>query len=86
MSIEAMKQEPVAWDGDCALGHCGSPAGCESSECCRADYTAPPQRQPLTQSEVVEGFCKTPHMVQYVSVFDAGVRFAERKHKIGSEA
>jgi hypothetical protein len=48
-------------------------------------HTAPPQRQPLTQTEVVEGFCKTPHSVQYVSVFDAGVRFAERKHGITGE-
>ena len=46
------EQEPVAWDGDCVLGHCGSPAGCEASNCCRADYTTPPQRKPLTETEI----------------------------------
>lgn len=45
----------------------------------------PAKRKPLTQQEVVDGFCKTPHQVQYVAVFDAGVRFAERAHGIGSE-
>jgi hypothetical protein len=48
------KQEPVAWDGKCVLGHCGSPAGCEASNCCRADYTSQPQRQPLTDEEADE--------------------------------
>ena len=38
------EQEPVEWDGKCVLGHCGSPAGCEDSDCCRADFTTPPQR------------------------------------------
>ncbi|MEN9885512.1 MAG: hypothetical protein RL758_90 [Pseudomonadota bacterium] len=46
------QQEPVAWDGDCVLGHCGSPAGCEASNCCRADYTTPPQRKPLTDEQI----------------------------------
>ena len=40
------------------------------------------QRQSLTQAEVVDGFCKQPHDVQFVSVFDAGVRFAEAAHGI----
>lgn len=46
-------QEPVAWGGDCVLGHCGSPAGCEDSNCCRANYTTPPQREwvGLTEEE-----------------------------------
>ena len=50
-------------------------------------YTAPQpvKREPLTQQEVVDGFCKTPHQVQYVAVFDAGVRFAERAHGIGGQ-
>lgn len=38
---------------------------------------------PLTQPEVVEAFCNTRHNVQYVSVFDAGVRFAEKHYGIG---
>jgi hypothetical protein len=39
-------------------------------------------RVPLTQQQVVDGFCKTPHQTQYVAVFDAGVRFAENHHGI----
>lgn len=55
------EQEPVAWDGDCVLGHCGSPAGCEASNCCRANYTAPPQRTwvGLTQEELSEIYNRT---------------------------
>jgi hypothetical protein len=46
-------------------------------------YTSPQHpRQPLTQAKVVEGFCKQPHDVQFVSVFNAGVRFAEATHGI----
>ena len=41
---------------------------------------------PLSQSEVVDGFCKQPHDVQFVSVFNAGVRFAEKAHGIGGES
>lgn len=43
---------------------------------------AAPTVQPLTQSQVVEEFCKLKHNTQYVTVFDAGVRFAEKHHKI----
>jgi hypothetical protein len=46
------EQEPVEWGGDCVLGHCGSPAGCEDSNCCRANYTTPPQRKPLTDKQI----------------------------------
>jgi hypothetical protein len=45
-------------------------------------YAAPKALAPLTQEQVVEGFCNTPHQVQYVAVFDAGVRFAEAAHGI----
>lgn len=41
---------------------------------------------PLSQSEVVDGFCKQPHDVQFVSVFNAGVRFAEKHRGIGGES
>lgn len=50
---QAQKQEPVAWDGKCVLGHCGSPSGCEDSHCCRANYTTLPQRQPLTDEQLL---------------------------------
>ena len=50
------EQEPVAWDGKCVLGHCGSPAGCEDSDCCRADFTTPPQRKPLTDEQLIAAY------------------------------
>jgi hypothetical protein len=53
------EQEPVAWDGNCVLGHCGSPDGCDRSGCCRADL-APPKREwvGLTDEEIVAcGWC-----------------------------
>jgi len=37
----SVEQEPVAWDGDCVLGHCGSPDGCDRFGRCRA---APPSK------------------------------------------
>ena len=43
-ALAQQEQKPMAWDGKCVLGHCGSPAGCEDSDCCRADFTTPPQR------------------------------------------
>ena len=45
--------EPVAWNGECVLGHCGSPSGCDDSGCCRA---APPKREwvGLTDDEIME--------------------------------
>jgi hypothetical protein len=44
--------------------------------------TEQPAPVPLTQQQVVDGFCKTLHQTQYVAVFDAGVRFAENQHGI----
>jgi hypothetical protein len=41
--------------------------------------------EPLTQKQVVDAFCALPHNVQYVSIFDAGVRFAEKHHNIGAK-
>jgi hypothetical protein len=42
------EQEPVAWDGNCVLGHCGSPDGCDRSGCCRADTAPPkPEQEPV---------------------------------------
>jgi hypothetical protein len=40
--LEQPEPEPVAWNGECVLGHCGSPSGCDDSGCCRA---APPKRE-----------------------------------------
>jgi hypothetical protein len=46
--------ESVAWDGACVLGHCDSPAGCEESNCCRANYTAPVDTVNTSQEHVDE--------------------------------
>jgi hypothetical protein len=44
----SVEQEPVAWDGNCVLGHCGSPDGCDRSGCCRADTAPPkPEQEPV---------------------------------------
>ena len=51
-------------------------------------YAGPAQAPavgPLTQQAVVDAFCKLPHPVQFVSAFDAGVRFAERHYGIASD-
>lgn len=47
-------------------------------------YTAPqPERKwvGLTQPEVVDAFCQTPHKTQYVAVFEQGARWAEARLK-----
>lgn len=36
----------------------------------------------LTEDDLIEAFCSTPHSQQFVSVFIAGARFAERHHGI----
>jgi hypothetical protein len=43
------------------------------------------KREALTHQQVVDAFCNLPHNVQYISVFDAGVRFAEKRHNIGGK-
>lgn len=47
---EESEHEAVAWNGDCVLGHCGSPDGCDRSGCCRADPPSKPDDL-LRQSE-----------------------------------
>lgn len=41
---------------------------------------------PLSQSDMVDGFIKHPHETQYVLVFSAGARWAERRHGITGES
>lgn len=67
-------------DGVCTQGYFG-----EHRDALRSALEAAlkPGGEPLTQTEVVDEFCKLPHQVQHVSVFDAGVRFAEKHHGIG---
>ena len=52
------EQEPVAWNGECVLGHCGSPSGCDDSGCCRA---APPSIEAavLAEREACAEICET---------------------------
>lgn len=51
-------------------------------------FTAPqsPQRKPLDKDALIDEFCKTPDIHQFVSAFVAGARYAERAHGIGREA
>lgn len=43
-----------------------------------------PSAQPLTQKQIVEGYCAAPLVHQYVEAFEQGVKFAERAHGIGA--
>lgn len=49
-----------------------------------AQHQEPPQqeRKPMTEDALVDGFCGARHSNQFVSVFIAGARFAERHHGI----
>jgi hypothetical protein len=45
-------------------------------------YIYKPSLQPLTDEDVLNAFCTTPNIHQFVSAFKAGVRFAESAHGI----
>lgn len=78
--------EALEWFRDTATCAADADMATEVIPALRAALEAqeePPARKPLTQREVVAGFCETPHQTQYVTVFEAGVRFAERAHGIG---
>ena len=89
---QEIEQEPVVWmvytlDGT-SVCVTDNPSDFTNKHRALPLYITPPaaqQRKPLTQRQVVDGFCKTPHQVQYVAVFDAGVRFAEAAHGIKEE-
>jgi hypothetical protein len=81
---QAERQEPVAYVSGYYAGHCVieplnramvMPDG-------MALYAAPPQRQPLTDGEIIEHFKARVDTGSLLSFAD-GVRFAERKHGIG---
>ena len=40
------------------------------------------QRKPLTDEELMDAFCITPNIFQFVQAYKAGVRFAEAAHGI----
>jgi hypothetical protein len=71
------EQEPVAWDGDCVLGHCGSPDGCDRSGCCRA---APPSRpwQSLTFEEIKDIWITNYHDTDATDAFAYAIEAALR--------
>ena len=71
------EQEPVAWDGDCVLGHCGSPDGCDRSGCCRATPPSKPWVS-LTDDEIHEAAIKCVKSGQSVN---AAIRAIEDKLK-----
>ena len=52
----------------------------------RAILALRPAVEPIPERDVVDAFCKEPHRTQYVSVFFAGVRFAEAHHGITAKA
>jgi hypothetical protein len=77
-------KDPVrdAADELVALGHWRA----EAVAGMRAEATPAPQPValvPLTESALLDGFCKARHSQHYASVFIAGARFAERAHGIG---
>lgn len=48
-------------------------------------YTTPPQRKPLTDEEILNEYCSTPNIHQFISAFTAGVRYAEAAYGITGE-
>lgn len=50
-------------------------------------WTHPPEpaRQPMTEREIIGGFEVLPEALTFFTAFEAGVRHAERNHRIGSE-
>lgn len=44
-----------------------------------------PARQPMTEREIIGGFEVLPEALTFFTAFEAGVRHAERHHRIGRE-
>lgn len=51
-------------------------------------YAHPPEpaRQPMTEREIIGGFEALPEALTFFAAFEAGVRHAERHHRIGSNS
>ena len=47
-----------------------------------SDGKAAAQRKPLTDEEIMDAFCITPNIFQFVQAFKAGARHAEAAHNI----
>lgn len=43
-------------------------------------------RQPMTEREIIGGFELLPEALTFFTAFEAGVRHAERHHRIGSNS
>lgn len=43
-------------------------------------------RQPMTEREIISGFEVLPEALTFFTAFEAGVRHAERHHRIGSNS
>ena len=92
MSTECVG-DPVAWDGDCVLGYCGSPAGCEASMCCRADTTPYSkqqriaERKPLTDEQMLkllDHYAENPSDYRYNDPLICFARAIEAAHGINA--
>jgi hypothetical protein len=88
MSIDAMKQEPVAWmvytlDGTAAWVTL-NPADFTSEHRALPLYTTPPQRQPLTDNSIAAIATEINGSCHYDDIQLA--RAIERAHGIGGEA
>ena len=80
MCKKALAEELAAWDIDPPLHHV-----LEAHDACAAWLAAAPQpvvREPLTEDQALDAFCRTPRIHQFVQAFMAGVRFAEQHHGI----
>ena len=47
-----------------------------------ADGKRSEQRKPLTDEEIMDAFCITPNIFQFIQAFKAGARHAEAAHNI----
>jgi hypothetical protein len=68
-------------------GACSNPISEEEMNEVGYTYTTPQQpstvvRKPLTDEEILNEYCATPNIHQFISAFKAGVRFAEAAHGI----
>jgi hypothetical protein len=79
---QAEKQEPVAWDGGCVLGHCSCPDGCDRSGCCRANLAPRKEWVGLTELEIAHGLEKAnlPAIFSYRAAAKAGINAFKEKN------
>ena len=87
MSLDAMKQEPVAWQWlDTGTFRKSLPASAEPGAW-RALYTTPPQRQPLTAKAIAATVLDHCYGAGSVTddMIDETARAIERAHGIGGQ-